>query len=174
MSVPLRILPAVLLVTGLTAAACGSVSDKIAASDNPAISGAPTTATAPDATTATQAVTVTLRTGSLGKYLADSQGRSLYLFEADHPRSSACAGACARAWPPLTTMSTPVSGAGVQQGLLALFKRGDGSEQVTYNGHPLYYYGGDGSAGQTQGQGLSQFGAKWYLLSASGVKIDTD
>jgi predicted lipoprotein with Yx(FWY)xxD motif len=58
--------------------------------------------------------------------------------------------------------------------LLGTSVRGAGGTQVTYHGHPLYYYAGDSRPGDAAGQGLDQFGAKWYVLAPSGNKIDTD
>ena len=68
----------------------------------------------------------------------------------------------------------PQAGSGVTQSLLGTAKRADGTEQVTYNGHPLYYFVGDTAAGMAKGQGSKAFGADWYVLNAKGSKIDTD
>jgi predicted lipoprotein with Yx(FWY)xxD motif len=105
--------------------------------------------------------------------LVGSNGRTLYLFEADKNGTSACSGACARAWPPDTVTGAPDAGSGVSQALLGIIKRPDGIMQVTYHGHPLYYFIGDNGAGAAKGQGLKAFGAGWYVVSASGSKIDT-
>ncbi|MFE5209438.1 hypothetical protein [Streptomyces sp. NPDC056600] len=110
--------------------------------------------------------------GGLGKILADGQGRTLYLFEADTSTKSTCDGACAGAWPPLTTQGAPKAGPGVDASKLSTTTRDDGKKQVVYNGHPLYSYKGDGAAGDTNGQGLDQFGAKWFVLDAAGKKIE--
>jgi predicted lipoprotein with Yx(FWY)xxD motif len=99
--------------------------------------------------------------------LVDGSGRTLYLFEKDKGPRSMCAGACASAWPPVTTTGAPTAGAGVAAAKLGTTKR-SGGEQVLYAGHPLYTYVGDGSPGQTTGQDLDQFGAKWYVLGATG------
>jgi predicted lipoprotein with Yx(FWY)xxD motif len=173
MGSPLRALPVVLAFTGLAAAACGGGGSSSAA-DDPSLVSPAATASTPTTPPVAQPTTVTLRSGRLGRFLTDTQGRSLYLFEADRSLASVCSGSCAQAWPPLTTRGVPVAGAGVRPALLGVFRRADGSQQVAYNGHPLYYYVGDGAVGQTQGQGLNQFGAKWYVLSPSGLKIDTD
>ncbi len=109
-----------------------------------------------------------------GKALVDAQGRSLYLFEADKNDRSNCSGACASAWPPATASGKPTAGPGLAAAKLGTTKRSDGMTELTYNGHPLYRYVGDTAPGQVTGEGLSQFGAKWYLLSASGNKIDKD
>ena len=114
---------------------------------------------------------VALRKTDLGRILV-SGGRTLYLFEKDKGPTSTCSGACASAWPPLTTSGKPKAGSGVKAGKLGTSKRGDGTTEVTYNGHPLYFYAGDAAPGQTTGEGLNQFGAEWYVLSAKGDKVE--
>jgi len=116
---------------------------------------------------------VALAQSDLGKILVDGQGRTLYLFEADKGTTSTCDGACASAWPPLTTADQPVAGVGVPASKLGTTKRGDGMTEVTYNGHPLYTYAGDSAPGQTSGQGSDDFGAEWYVLSGAGSPIET-
>jgi predicted lipoprotein with Yx(FWY)xxD motif len=118
----------------------------------------------------------TLRVAGLepGRALVDAQGRTLYLFEADHGNASACSGACASIWPPATATGKTAAGPGVAAAKIATITRADGKTQLTYNGHPLYRYAADGKPGDANGQGLNQFGAKWYVLNAGGAKIDDD
>jgi predicted lipoprotein with Yx(FWY)xxD motif len=118
------------------------------------------------------ASTVSMRQTGLGRILVDGSGRTLYLFEKDRGGRSACSGACASAWPPVTAGGTPRAGAGVSAELLGTTKRADGTSEVTYAGHPLYLYAGDHKAGDATGQGLDQFGAEWYVLRANGHKIE--
>jgi len=120
------------------------------------------------------AATVSLRKLNVGTALVDGQGRTLYLFEADKGPMSTCNGACASLWPPDTTSGKPKAGPGVDAAKLGTTKRSDGTLEVTYDGHPLYRYAPDTKAGEDTGQGLNQFGAKWYVLAASGIKIDSD
>ena len=115
---------------------------------------------------------VKLASTGLGKVLVDAQGRTLYLFEADKGPKSACDGACASVWPPLKATGKPTAGPGVTASKLGTIKRADGATEVTYNGHPLYTYVGDSAPGQTSGQGLDDYGAEWYALSAGGTKVD--
>src|SRR3954471_11926057 len=115
---------------------------------------------------------VALAGSKLGKILVDGTGRTLYLFEADKGKASACGGACASVWPPLTTKGGATAGAGLTASKLGSIKRSDGTAEVTYNGHPLYTFAGDRAAGQTTGQGSDDFGAEWYVLSAAGNKIE--
>ena len=110
---------------------------------------------------------------SLGRLVVDGSGRTLYLFEKDKNRHSACYGACAQYWPPLLTHGKPVARVGVKQSLLGTTRRRNGSQQVTYAGHPLYRYVGDTGAGQTNGAGLQDFGGGWDPISPSGKKIES-
>ena len=117
---------------------------------------------------------VELSSTKLGKVLADGHGHTLYLFEKDRHAESACFSACAHAWPPLLTSSTPTAGSGVSASKLGTTNRGNGVKQVTYNGHPVYRFVKDTRARQTNGEGLKAFGAEWYALSAAGRKVDKD
>ena len=163
----------------LAATACSSGSSLSSTAATPAASSAtaqPNSPTAsPSASSSMAATTIGLQSASgiPGKFLVDGKGRSLYLFEADKSTTSTCSGACAAAWPPVTASAMPMAGSGVSQSLLGTTKRADGTEQVTYNGHPLYYFAADTGAGMTKGQGSKQFGAGWYVLNAKGSKIDT-
>jgi predicted lipoprotein with Yx(FWY)xxD motif len=117
--------------------------------------------------------TVAVRSSKLGPILTDGHGRTLYLFQADKGTASACYSACASVWPPLIAQS-PTAGAKAVAGKLGTTKRKGGETEVTYNAHPLYYYAGDSKPGDTTGQGVNQFGAKWYVLGRSGGKIGND
>jgi predicted lipoprotein with Yx(FWY)xxD motif len=123
---------------------------------------------------ATKAATVKTRHGKLGTFLVDSKGRTLYLFEKDKTSKSKCSGDCATAWPPLLSSSKPKASGGAKASLLSTSKRSDGTRQVTYNGHPLYYFVQDKKAGDTKGEGVDGFGAEWYAVSSAGKKIDDD
>ena len=107
----------------------------------------------------------------VGRILVDSKGISLYDFPPDKGTTSVCYGACAALWPPVLTHGKPVAGPGVRASLLGTTKRKDGKLEVTYNGHPLYYWVGDHKPGQTTGQGLNQFGGPWWVLSPAGREI---
>ena len=108
---------------------------------------------------------------SLGKVLVDSKGRTVYLFQKDTGSMSTCSGACATDWPPVTTTGKPTAGSGLTASMVGTTTRSDGTKQVTYNGHPLYTYVGDQKAGDTNGQGVSAFGALWYAVSPSGSTV---
>jgi predicted lipoprotein with Yx(FWY)xxD motif len=163
---------AALATAALIVAGCGSSSSSnststATAAAAPATSSSSTTSTPAAAT----GVTVKSAKGSSGTYLAGPNGHALYLWVADSGGKSACSGACAHAWPPLVTTGSPTAGAGVEASDLGTIMRSDGTEQVTYKGHPLYYFVADTSAGSTKGQGSDGFGAKWWLIAPSGTAI---
>jgi predicted lipoprotein with Yx(FWY)xxD motif len=107
----------------------------------------------------------------LGRIVVDSKGITLYDFPPDRGTSSVCYGACAALWPPLLTHGKPAAGRGVRASLLGTTKRKDGKIQVTYAGHPLYYFVTDRKPGQTTGQGINQFGGPWWIISPAGKEI---
>jgi predicted lipoprotein with Yx(FWY)xxD motif len=167
-----RLIPliTVLAITAvvLIAAASGGGSKKSKTAANPyGGGGAP-------AQSAAASSAIDARNGPLGKTLVDSHGRTLYLFEADKTSMSNCSSACLSIWPALYASAKPQAKNGVLASKIGLIPGAGGKSQVTYNGHPLYYYAPDQKPGDTQGQGLNQFGAKWYVVATTGNKIDHD
>ncbi|MEE1782143.1 hypothetical protein PUR71_04250 [Streptomyces sp. SP17BM10] len=136
----------------------------------PTASASAPTATAGSATPVGGAATVKTADSPYGQILVDGSGRTLYLFKADTGTSSNCNGTCTQNWPPLTTTGTPNS-SGATASLVATTTRSDNSTQVTYNGHPLYYFFKDTKPGETHGQGVNAFGASWYVVSPSGDAV---
>jgi predicted lipoprotein with Yx(FWY)xxD motif len=136
-------------------------------------SSAASTATTPAAANTASAIVVTSKHNKLGTVLAAGpKKRTVYLFEADRGESSACTGTCADAWPPVRTSGAPTAAVAAKSSDLGTIARADGSTQVTYKGHPLYYFIQDKDAEDAYGQGSKAFGADWYVLSPSGSKID--
>jgi predicted lipoprotein with Yx(FWY)xxD motif len=164
---------AALAVAGaLVLAACGgsSTSSSSGSGSTPSYGAAkPSTPNASNSSGA--ASVVSTKTSSLGTFLVASNGRALYLWDADHGSKSTCSGACAQAWPPLTTTGTPKAGGAVKASLLGTTKRADGTREVTYAGHPLYTFAGDTQAGQTTGQGSNGFGAPWWVVTPAGKAL---
>ena len=115
--------------------------------------------------------TVKIAKTPLGRILVDGKGITLYDFVKDKGTTSVCYGACAALWPPLLTHGKPIAGPGVRASLLGTTKRKDGKLEVTYGGHPLYYFVSDRKPGQTTGQGVNQFGGPWWVLSPAGKEI---
>ncbi|MFF5724200.1 hypothetical protein [[Kitasatospora] papulosa] len=130
-------------------------------------------ADAPAAPSNSPSATVSARKGTYGESLVDDKGMTLYVFDKDTKNKSNCTGACAKAWPPLLDAAAPTAGKGVKASLLRTASRGDGKKQVTYNGHPLYRFDADQKPGDTEGQAVDAFGAKWYVISTEGKKITT-
>jgi predicted lipoprotein with Yx(FWY)xxD motif len=125
------------------------------------VEAAPSAAQAPRST-------VIVKASSFGRILFDGRGFVLYGFTRDPRGKSVCSGACARAWPPYVVNSTPRAGVGAAARLVGTTRRKDGSLQVTYAGHPLYYYVGDRRPGQILCQNVTVFGGVWRVVRASG------
>jgi predicted lipoprotein with Yx(FWY)xxD motif len=157
------------LAVALIAAGCGS-----SASGSAYSAGAYGSAAVASARSATAATRVGVASSRLGRIIVDGKGRTLYLFEKDKRGRSACYGQCATYWPPLITHGKPVARPGVKRSLLGTTRRANGSQQVTYAGHPLYRFALDTKPGQTKGEGLNDFGAGWDVLSPAGTKIESD
>src|ERR671934_210442 len=122
-------------------------------------------AVASSAASSTTAATVSAHSSRYGRILFDGRGRVLYLFARDRGGRSSCYGACAKAWPPFLTKGAPKALAGVNAKLLGTTKRSDGTLQVTYAKHPLYYFSEDTKPGQIKCQNVSNFGGTfWHLI----------
>ena len=148
----------------LAVAACGGSSSSHAAPASPYNS-------ASGSSSSSSGISIATTKGPLGTYLTGASGRALYLWVADKGDKSTCSGACASTWPPLTTKGSPTVSGGAMSADLGTITRSDGTKQVTYKGHPLYYYAADTSAGQTTGEGSNSFGARWWLVSPAGSGI---
>jgi predicted lipoprotein with Yx(FWY)xxD motif len=149
---------AAIAVTAAVLAGCGGGSSG---------SGGSTTS----ASTSGGGTTVSTAKTSLGTVVVDGSGRTLYLFAKDSGPKSTCSGSCAAAWPPFTVAAKPATSGGVSSSGLTLVKRSDGKRQVVIDGHPLYFFKGDTSAGQLNGQAVDAFGAKWYVVSPTGKTV---
>jgi predicted lipoprotein with Yx(FWY)xxD motif len=164
---------AALAVAGaLMLAACGSSGTSSSSSSGSTPNyGAAKPSTSNTSNSSGAASAVGTKTSSLGTFLVDANGRTLYLWDADHGSKSTCSGACAQAWPPLTTSATPKASGAVKASLLGTTKRADGTSEVTYAGHPLYTFAGDTQPGQTTGQGSNGFGAPWWVVTPAGKAL---
>jgi predicted lipoprotein with Yx(FWY)xxD motif len=107
----------------------------------------------------------------LGTIIVDGKGRTLYAFGHDLKNKSRCSGACAQNWPPATTPAKPTVANGIDKSKLKVIKRGDGSRQLSYNGHPLYRFVLDSARGDTNGQNVTAFGGTWHVLSKRGAVV---
>src|SRR5580704_17857270 len=159
---PLPVKLGIPLGSALLAAACSSAA-AAPASSAPA-AGSPASASA-------TGTVITTEAGPAGAFLTAGSGRAVYLWAKDGMNMSACSGACAAAWPPVTATGKLTATGGAKASDLGTITRSDGTKQVTYDGHPLYYFVGDSAAGQANGQGSDNFGAKWWLVASSGAEI---
>jgi predicted lipoprotein with Yx(FWY)xxD motif len=170
------------LGSAVALAACGGTASGNVASARPAAappaSSSTERAAAPLARSSTGSGTAasaaaSVKTGSskYGKVLFDGGGRALYVFASDRGKASTCYGGCAAAWPPFTVNRAAKAGAGVRGSLLGTTRRRDGRLQVTYAGHPLYYFTGDIRPGQITCQNVSSFGGLWLVVNPNGTPV---
>lgn len=173
------LLPAIGGMTLLAISACGNAataaSAPTATPSVPTATATPTAAppTAP-ATATPQAAVTTLSVGhtGLGAILVDGKGLTLYLFEADKGSTPSCYGACATNWPPFLAKGAVTVSGGASMAMVGTATRNGGAMQVTYNGHPLYYFVADSKPGDTNGEGVNAFGGGWFVVAPSGAKIN--
>lgn len=174
----------VALVLGLAVAGCGSSSGSSSTSSSStaetggsetASSGGGGEAASTTAAESSGGAATPVSVGSaagVGKVLVDSKGMTLYYFQKDQKGSgkSKCEGACASAWPPLTTSGEAEAMSGVNTAMLGTIERPDGTTQVTYAGWPLYTFVEDKKPGEDNGTDSKAFGASWYPLHPNGQK----
>jgi predicted lipoprotein with Yx(FWY)xxD motif len=148
------------------------------ATEAPAATESPVATEAPAVTDTQAAVPVTgeatinvADVGTYGSALVNGDGMALYVFSLDTGGTSACTDDCAAEWTPLASQGAPTAGDGVDATLLGTITRDDGTMQVTYNGHPLYTFVEDTTAGDATGQAMEDFGGAWNLISPTGDLI---
>ena len=162
--------PIGLMAAAVMAAACGDAASPYAAA--PSATPPAQLSPSPAATPLPSGTSIGVGNTRLGNVLVGPNGRTVYLFLADSGSKSACNSAgCVQAWPPVLTKGAPQAAAGVNASLLGTTKRADGTTEVTYAGHPLYYFISDKKPGDVAGQGIDAFGAPWYVVSPSGLQI---
>jgi predicted lipoprotein with Yx(FWY)xxD motif len=113
---------------------------------------------------------IALMKSDYGTILAGPKRRAIYLFTREGGAKPRCYGECAKAWPPVLSKGKPKAAAGVDGAELGTTKRSDGKRQVTYNGHPLYYWYGD-PPGKVLCQDVEEFGGHWYVVDPAGDAI---
>jgi predicted lipoprotein with Yx(FWY)xxD motif len=168
---PMPVKLAIPLGSALLATACGSAATASSPASSPSAPASSAPAAGSSASASTTGTVITTHAGSAGAFLTTGSGRTVYLWAKDSMNMSACSGACASAWPPVPATGTLTATGGAKASDLGTITRSDGTKQVTYDGHPLYYFVGDSAAGQTNGQASDNFGAKWWLVASSGAKI---
>lgn len=165
----LSVLTTMLLIAGACAPQAAPTAAPVVApaTQAPAAKSAVTATVPPEATPSGPAM-IGVSTGSLGSFLVDGKGMTLYVLAKDSPGTSACVGACAALWPPLLTAGAAQPGTGLDSTKLGTLTRPDGTTQVTYNGWPLYDYSKDTKPGDTNGQGFKNI---WSVISPAGDPI---
>jgi predicted lipoprotein with Yx(FWY)xxD motif len=156
------------VVVPFAIAACGDEQETAMDEAAPATTSTQTQqATSTDSGSGTELVAAESQYGSI---LFDSERQAIYVFDKEGSASSQCYGACAEAWPPVLTHGEPRAGAGLEAKLLGTTERDAGSTQVTYNGHPLYYYVDD-PPGQVLCHNVDEFGGLWLVVEPSGDAV---
>jgi predicted lipoprotein with Yx(FWY)xxD motif len=152
-------------------AACSS-GGSTSSSGASSATGAPAASSPAAASTGSSSATeITTASASGMTFLTNGSGRAVYLWVKDTSDASQCSGACAGAWPPVTATGSVTAGGSAVASDLGTITRSDGTKQVTYDGHPLYYFAGDSGSGQANGQGSDSFGAKWWLVTPAGADV---
>jgi predicted lipoprotein with Yx(FWY)xxD motif len=167
------------LVAAVVVAACSSAGSTSSTSTPSSPSSAPAAAPASpagasssgSAASSSGGTVITTAKSSAGTFLTNGSGRAVYLWVKDTGDMSNCNGACAGAWPPVTTTSTATASGSAMASDIGTITRSDGTKQVTYDGHPLYYFSGDSGPGTATGQGSDGFGAKWWLVAPTGSDV---
>jgi predicted lipoprotein with Yx(FWY)xxD motif len=165
-----KILFPALLTLMLVVSACSAAPAATSqATDTPMATAMPNAIAtmAPTAAAASPEVVNVGQNSSLGSFLVDSKGMTLYIYTRDTPGTSNCYSGCATAWPPLLTNGAATAGTGVTASMLGTTTRTDGTVQVTYNGWPLYYFARDKAAGDTTGEGVQSV---WYVITPGGTQ----
>ncbi len=152
----------------LLAAACSSSGSSTSTSTS---TGTGASASASSAGGSGASTVIKTMSGSAGAFLTDGSGRAVYLWMKDPMGKSDCVNACLSARPPVIASGMLTGTGGVKSSDLSTITRSDGTKQVAYDGHALYYFSGDSGAGQVNGQGLNGFGAKWWLVAPTGAQI---
>ena len=157
----------------LILAGCGGDDDDDGGdSQAPAAAATPadTTATEPAASGGGAGTTVKTSSSQYGQVLFGGNDQAIYYFDKESGSKSECYGACAAAWPPVLTEGNPQAGSGAQAGLLGTTERDDGTKQVTYDGHPLYYYVDD-PKGEVDCHNVDEFGGLWLSVQGNGQPV---
>jgi predicted lipoprotein with Yx(FWY)xxD motif len=156
----------------LALAGCGTQAEDTARPDpTPSPAGSPAEMPSPTKRPSSPApstgTTVHTDDSEFGTMLFDTTGQAIYLFDKERTSRAECYDECAEAWPPVLTTGAPRAAGRVRAELLGTTRRTDGSTQVTYNGHPLYFYAHEGP-GQVLCHNVSEYGGLWLVVMPNG------
>jgi predicted lipoprotein with Yx(FWY)xxD motif len=152
----------------LTLAGCGGDDDS--GGDSASGGGAATTTASAPPPAAGEGTMIEVASSDYGRILFDGDDQAIYLFDKESGSKSECYGECSQAWPPVLTEGEPQAASGTDASLLGTTTRNDGTEQVTYDGQPLYYYAHEGP-GEVLCQNVSEFGGLWLVVKPDGEAV---
>lgn len=146
-----------------------SPSDRVTETPTAAATNEPTPSATSSATAeaAAPGAKIVAADSEFGKMLFDGIGQAIYLFDVETTSKPRCYDSCAEAWPPVLTTGDPVAGRGVSDSLLSTIERADGTVQVTYNDHPLYFYAHEGRR-EVKCHDVFLNGGNWYVVQPGG------
>jgi predicted lipoprotein with Yx(FWY)xxD motif len=153
-----------ILALCVLAAGCGTSDDTSSSRPSDSASDTGTTRTPVPAT----GTTVITADSEYGTMLYDASGQPIYLFDAESDSEPRCYGECADEWPPVLTSGAPRATEDVRSSLLGTTRRDDGTTQVTYAGHPLYFYAHEGKY-QVLCHNVDEFGGTWLVVRPDGT-----
>ncbi len=110
---------------------------------------------------------ITTGESDFGTMLFDDNNQAIYIWELEESKKAECYDDCAEAWPPVLTNGTPIASGEVNEKLLGTTERTDGTTQVTYNNHPLYYYAHE-KPGEVKCHNISTHGGLWWVIQPNG------
>jgi predicted lipoprotein with Yx(FWY)xxD motif len=160
--------PLLVAAAAAALAACGSSSPSSSSPSSPSSTPATSSSGPSSSSTSASSVVIGTRSTSIGTVLVNAQGHTLYWFAKDTPTTSNCTGTCASYWPPVLGKPKAASGTTLPKAF-GTIKRSGGQVQATYDGHPLYTYASDTSAGMTSGNDLNASGGLWWAMTPSGA-----
>lgn len=119
----------------------------------------------------TTGAVITTGDSEFGTMLFNDKGQAIYIWELEESAKAECYEDCAKEWPPVLTDGAPRAAGSVRNEMLGTTQRTDGTTQVTYNGHPLYYYAHE-KAGEVKCHNISTHGGLWWVIQPSGNRAD--
>jgi predicted lipoprotein with Yx(FWY)xxD motif len=160
----------VVVTVGLLTSACGGGSATQAERSSRATTPAETTPTASSSSSppAADGTAITTSDSEFGVMLFDERGQAIYLFDRETSGQPDCYADCAAAWPPVLTTGDPQATGDVRPDRLGTVQRSDGTAQVTYAGHPLYFYAHEGP-GEVLCHDVVEYGGTWLVVTPEGT-----
>lgn len=163
------------VVLALVASSCSNSTSSEASDSTPPPSASTTTPASPQPPPSQRSsapkpgTMITTAASEFGQMLFDANKQAIYIWESEKSITPECYDDCAQAWPPVLTGAAPTGSGEVDTALLGTTKRRDGTTQVTYNGHPLYFYAHEGR-GEVKCHNVSTHGGLWWVVNPDGIR----